>query len=256
MRIRLFVLFLGLLCVAGRANAQDSPENYHLEVGVMFWKPAPEILISSGTQATTIDLINQFAIEKERVREFRVVLKASQKHKIRFSTVPIDYTGNATLNQTIVFRGQTYTVGVPTTAELKWTLMRIGYEWDPIATNMGFVGLFTDVKYNKMTATLSAPAPIGTQTFERNVPVPTIGGIARGYLAKYVSVTGEFTALKLNKSSFNAKFYDFDLYGTANFGQYVGAQFGYRSVTVDYVIDDDTGNLKMKGPYFGGVLRF
>jgi hypothetical protein len=37
---------------------------------------------------------------------------------------------------------------------------------------------------------------------------------------------------------------------------FVGAQIGYRSVTVDYVVDDDTGNLKMKGPYFGGLIRF
>ena len=41
-----------------------------------------------------------------------------------------------------------------------------------------------------------------------------------------------------------------------DFGRYIGAQLGYRSVTVDYVVDDDTGNLKMKGLYFGGLIRF
>ncbi len=216
-------------------------------------------MISSGTAGTPIDFVSQFAVEDKRFREFRVVLKAAPKHKLRYSTVPIKYSGSATLNQSITFQGQTFNAGVPATAELKWTLMRFGYEWDSIATSMGFAGVFVDVKYNKMNAQLSADPPVGTQTFERNVGVPTLGGIGRAYLSQFISVTGEFTALKLKRGSLgvkNAKLYDFDVYGTANFGRYIGAQLGYRSVTVDYVVDDDTGNLKMKGMYFGGLIRF
>ena len=249
---------MGALCLAGRASAQDSPENYHMELGAMFWKPSPEVVISGGTGGTPVDFVTQFSIEDKRFREFRVVLKVAQKQKLRYSTVPFTYSGSATLNQSITFQGQTFPAGVPATADLKWTLMRFGYEWDSIATSMGFAGLFVDVKYNKMNAQLSAPS-IGTQTFERNVAVPTLGGIGRAYLSQFISVTGEFTALKLKRGSLgvkNAKLYDFDVYGTANFGRYIGAQLGYRSVTVDYVVDDDTGNLKMKGLYFGGVLRF
>ena len=249
---------MGILCMAGPAGAQDSPENYHIELGAMFWKPSPQVLIASGSAGTPIDFVSQFSIEDKRFREFRVVLKAAQKQKLRYSTVPFTYSASATLNQSITFQGQTFTAGVPATADLKWTLMRFGYEWDSIATSMGFAGLFVDLKYNKMNAQLSAPS-VGTETFERNVAVPTLGGIGRAYLSQLISVTGEFTALKLKKGSLgvkNAKLYDFDVYGTANFGRHVGAQLGYRSVTVDYVVDDDAGNLKMKGLYFGGVLRF
>jgi hypothetical protein len=222
----------------------------------MSWKPSPEVVISSGRLGTPIDFINQFSIADKRFTELRVVLKPARRHKLRFSTIPIKYSGRTTLNQRITFKGQTYNVGVETSSELKWTLMRGGYEWDPIASNLGFAGIFVDVKYNQMHAQLTAPAPAGTQAFDRNVPVPTAGGIVRGYLTRYVSLTGEATAVKLNRSTFNAKLYDFDVYGIANFGRYVGAQFGYRSITVDYVVDEDTGNLKLKGPYFGGVVRF
>jgi hypothetical protein len=149
----------------------------------------------------------------------------------------------------------TYNVGIPTTAELTWTLMRLGYEYDFVSRPMGFAGVFTDVKFNKVNATLTA-SPVGSATFERNVPVPTIGGIARGYATQFVSFTAEFTGLKVNHDTFDAKFYDFDLYGTANFGRNVGAQFGYRSVTVDYTVDNDAGNMKLKGPYVGGLVRF
>ena len=244
-----------LCCVAAPARAQGSPEDFHLEAGLLFWSPAPDVVLTSGTLGTPVDFVNTFEVEKKRLRDFRVVLKAGRKHKIRYSSTPIHYDGTATLVQTIRFRGQTYSVGVPTTADLKWTLMRIGYEWDPIATSRGFVGVFADLKYNRMNAELSAPLVV-TQTFERNVAVPTVGGIARGYLSRNVSATAEFTGLTLDRQDFNAKFYDFDLYGTANFGRTFGLQIGYRSVTVDYDIESDAGNLKLKGRYWGAVVRF
>jgi hypothetical protein len=83
-----------------------------------------------------------------------------------------------------------------------------------------------------------------------------------------VSITAEFTGFtmpgfigsrisdSLSGDDFDAKMYDFDLYGTVNFGPYVAAQGGYRSIVADYLVDDDAGDLKMKGMYFGGLVRF
>jgi hypothetical protein len=52
------------------------------------------------------------------------------------------------------------------------------------------------------------------------------------------------------------KFWDFDLYGTVSAGRNFGVQGGYRSVVADYIVDEDTGDLKMKGLYFGALVRF
>jgi hypothetical protein len=41
-----------------------------------------------------------------------------------------------------------------------------------------------------------------------------------------------------------------------NFNDHIGAQAGYRSLTVFYRVDEDEGDLKMKGLYFGAVVRF
>jgi hypothetical protein len=74
-----------------------------------------------------------------------------------------------------------------------------------------------------------------------------------------VSITGEFTGFKVPDSlsdEFEAKLYDFDIYATVSFGRTLGVQAGYRSLTAEYLVDDDAGELKLKGPYFGGVLRF
>jgi len=254
MKIRLPLLAAAILCVSSAASAQSSPENFGFEGSLIFWKPSPEIVLTSGSLGTPVDFINTFGVEDKRFRSYRTVVKGG-KHKIRFSKEDIKYDADATLTQTIRFQGQTYTVGVPATAELKWALTRIGYEWDPVATARGFVGLVFDLKYSNVKAQLSAPG-ITTEIFEHKIPVPTIGGTARGYLTQYISVTGELTGFKVNRSDFVAKFVDFDLYGTANLGRNLGVQYGYRSVTVNYDIDADAGDLKLKGPYFGLLVRF
>ena len=41
-----------------------------------------------------------------------------------------------------------------------------------------------------------------------------------------------------------------------NFTDHFGVQAGYRSFDVFYRVDSDEGDLKIKGFYFGGLVRF
>ena len=72
-----------------------------------------------------------------------------------------------------------------------------------------------------------------------------------------MSITGELAGLGsggLFGEDYRAHYIDFDLYGTVNFNDHVGAQVGYRSFNVYYLIKKDEGNLDLKGLYFGGAL--
>jgi len=279
MRTRLPAVALLCLLLSARAEAQfkvadpASGENFHVELGLMFWQPTPELLIQTGALAalgeTEVDFVQEFAIEKKRFREFRGVLRAGRKHKLRVSHVLMAYNETATLQRTITFGGRTFPVSVPATADLEWNLWRFGYEWDFVATDRGVVGFITELRHNRVSAALEATG-IGSELTEATAFVPTIGAILRVYPHKHFSLTAEFTGFKMpgfigsklsdsldgDADDFEAKTYDLDLYGTVSFGRYVGVQAGYRSVTADYVIDDDAGNLKMKGMYFGGLVRF
>jgi len=247
-------LVLTLLCMASPAFAQGVPEDFHVEAGVMLWRPSPDVLVASGTLGTPVDFVNTFAVDDKWLVDLRVVLKAARKHKLRFSVDPIKYEGTETLTEMIRFRGQTYSIGVPTTATLDWTLIRVGYEWDALVTERGFAGLIFDLKYNKLKADLSSV--VIAQAYERNIAVPTIGGIWRGYFSQNIAITAEFTGLKFDRSDLNGTFYDFDIYGTGNFGRSAGVQVGYRSMKVDYTSDTDSGKLKLNGPYAGAFVRF
>ena len=79
------------------------------------------------------------------------------------------------------------------------------------------------------------------------------------YVAPNISITGELDRVQDSDSideRYQAHYFDFDLYGTVNFNDYVGAQIGYRSLDLGYIFEDDHGDFKAKGIYFGGVVRY
>src|SRR5688500_999405 len=186
-RSMLFVLCAGLL-LAGRAEAQfavsdPAPgEDYTVELGLMFWQPTPTLLIQAGalTQITggEVDFVQEFGIENKTFTEFRIVARPGRKHKIRFSRVAMRYDEEAILQRTVTFGGRTFNIGAPATADLKWDLYRIGYEWDFVARDRGFVGVIAELKHNKVSADLAA-AGFGSEFYEATAPVPSIGVIGR-----------------------------------------------------------------------------
>jgi hypothetical protein len=276
MQIRLVAAALLSLLLSTRAEAQfrvpePAPgENYHVELGLMFWEPTPGLLIQTGSLAALgqgqVDFVQEFGIENDRFREFRSVIKTGRKHKLRVSHVLAEYNATATLQRTISFGGQTFPVSVPATADLKWKVWRFGYEYDFVAADRAVVGFVTELKFNQVSADLSAPG-FGSELTDVSAPVPTIGGLLRVYPHKTFSLTAELTGFKagfiarkisdaIEDDDADATVFDLDLYGTVNFGSHVGAQLGYRSLTADYVIDEDAGDLELKGWYFGGLIRF
>ena len=260
-----------LLAAASPASAQygsrtlsdpATGESYRVEIGGYLWSPTPTVLITSeslGIIGSQIDFVEDFDIENETFRQLKVVLRPGRKHKLRFEYTPIRYSNeDARLSRTIVFNGQRFDVSLPVDTSLKWNAMRFGYEWDFIYRDRGFLGLLLEAKYTDVEAEI-ANVFVGREFVSARAPIPAIGLIGRVYPVPNVSITGEFSGFRLPESideNYAGRYYDFDLYGTLNFSDNFGVQGGYRSLTVFYRVDEDEGDLKMKGLYFGGVVRF
>ena len=114
-------------------------------------------------------------------------------------------------------------------------------------------------KLTDIQASLQA-APIGTEFARAQAPIPNIGGIGRVYVVPNISITGELDRLQDSRqastSDYQAHYFDFDLYGTVNFNDYVGAQIGYPQPGPRLLVEGDHGDFKVKGIYFGGVVRY
>lgn len=241
-------------------------EDYHVEISGSLWSPTPDIVISSeslGIAGSAVDFVTDLGLEKTTFKQLKVVLRPGLKHKFRFEYTPIKYAADKTLQTTFVFNGQRYSVGLPVTSEVEWKAYRFGYEYDFVSRDRGFFGMVLEAKYTDIQASLTASFA-GLQDTEfthARAPIPALGVIGRVYPAPNISITGEWTGFKLpdaasDTDKYGGKFYDFDLYGTVNFSDHIGAQLGYRSFDVYYKVKTDNGTMTLKGLYFGATARF
>jgi len=275
-RIAAVVCLAGVLW-ASQADAQfrapEAPapgENFHVELALMLWKPTPGIVIGSDSlravNATGVDLVQQFGIEDKRFNEFRTVLQGG-KSKVRISHVDIVYNEAATLQQAVVIGGRSFNIAADATADLDWELWKVGYEHDFVKTGRGFFGFIADMHFNHVVANLSATSQgftAGSLT-DKKVPFPALGLIGRVYPHKNVGITAEWSGFKMpgfiadklaDTGNGTAHLKNFDVSVTGSITRYIGVQGGYRALTADYLLDSDSGDLEMKGIYFGGLLRF
>ena len=155
------------------------------------------------------------------------MIRPDRKNKLRFEYTPMTYDAVGKLTADVIFNGIRFPVTFPVNTNLQWKAYRFGYEHDFVATSKGFVGLILEAKYTDIQATLSN---VRASEFARaRAPIPAIGGIARVYVVPNISITGEFSGIKLPggvDADYRAKYYDFDLYGTVNFSDHFGAQAG------------------------------
>jgi len=245
-----------------QSNTRATGETWHVEVSFGFTNPPPDIVVSSkalGIIGSEVDAQEDLGMQRQWQWGFNATLRPAKKHKFRFSYGPINYSAETVVQRTIVFNGQGFQVGLPVNSEIKWAAYRFGYEYDFVYRDRWFVGLVLDAKYSDVEVKLTNPLTV--EWVKVKAPIPTIGGIVRVYPAANISVTGEFTGFKLPNAEgllegYEGHWYDLDIYGTLNFSDNFGVQGGYRSIDVSYRKDQDSGDLKLKGPYFRGVVRF
>lgn len=234
-------------------------ETYHVEFSGGLWNATPAFVVSSealGIRGTNIDFVSDLGVARKSFPEAHLVLRASQKHKFRLDFVPIKYTLDATVVRDLIFNGQRFRAGIPVTGLIEWRAWRFGYEYDFIYRDRGFVGFIAEAKYTDVSVTLASP--IGLDEFtQARAPIPAIGGIGRVYVAPNISATVEITGFKLEIDEANSgRYIEVDVYGTLNFTDNVGVKVGYRSLDVGFRVDLDEGDLKLKGIYVSGVVRF
>jgi hypothetical protein len=258
-----------LFCVAAPAAAQYKPqavdqpatgESYHIEGGVGYWFPTSNLSVASeqlGIIGSNIDFKRDLGLTDQRFPVMTLQLRPARSHKFRFQYTPVTYTQTATLSARLVFNGIAYNVGLPVNSTLDWKTYEIGYEYDFVVKNWGFVGFDLQAKYTDVNVALTSP--VASEFAHARGPIPALGGIARYYIVPNISVTGEVTAFKIPDtvdSQYNAHYVDIDVYGTLNFTNNIAINGGYRSRDVGYLIKSDSGAFVLRGIYFGAVLRY
>src|SRR5262245_22696329 len=92
----------------------------------------------------------------------------------------------------------------------------------------------------------------------REGPLPAIGGFGRFYVIPEVAINFELTGFKVPDvdARYSGNYFDWNIHGTFNVNDYVGMQVGWRRMTTFLNIDNDLGDTKFQGIWFGGVVRY
>jgi hypothetical protein len=260
---------VALFVVAAPAAAQYQPrplndpatgETWHIEATADWWMPTADMVVASeslGIQGSSIDLKRDLGVTDQRFPQLQLQLRPSPRHKFRFQYSPIKYVASATLPHDIVFNGIRYRLGLPVNSSLDWKTYRIGYEYDFVVKNRGFVGFIVEAKYTDVKVQLDSP--LATEFARARGPIPALGGIGRVYVVPNISITGELTAFKIPDSidsRYNAHYLEWELYGTVNFTDHIGLKGGFHNTDVGYLIKTDSGTFVLRGLFFGAVLRY
>jgi hypothetical protein len=237
-------------------------ENYHVEFAANLWSPGPDFVFRSeglGIPGTEIDLDADLGLSQKQMYELRLVLRPSRRTKFRFHYMPMKYTGDTVLSKDIIFNGILFPIRIPVQTDFTWKAYRGTFEYDVLYHERGYLGFLLEAKYADTVLKLNSP--ISNEFVEARAPIPAIGAAGRFYVLPFLSITGEFTYFRLpdsvaQKEDVSLNTFDYDIYGTVNIGNNFGIQAGYRSMDMAFSIDLDSGSVKLKAPYFGGVIRF
>ena len=117
--------------------------------------------------------------------------KFTRKNHFYLVAAPFIQSSQVTLSRTIVFRGQTFSVGAVVQGKLSAIVYTPGYQYDIIRGKRGHIGLAAQINLFDSTGTLSAAAQVtsgGTQQAAASAqasllaPIPVAGPEFRLYL--------------------------------------------------------------------------
>lgn len=234
-------------------------DRYRVEVSGTLWNPSVAGLVSSeqfGIIGDQIDFTSDLGYKPTKFGDFRAVLRPSRKAKFRFQYTPISYQATTDFKRDIVFNGIRFPVSLPVTSTFEWKVLRVGFEYDFIANNRGFIGMLIEGRYTSFKTELTTA--IAEEFTSAKVPMPAIGAVGRIYVIPEIAVDFEVSAFKLPDidPDYQANYFDWDIHGTFNFNDYVGVQVGWRRMTTYIYIQEDTGDLKFQGLWFGAAVRY
>jgi hypothetical protein len=253
---------------AGAQQRQSQPPNlavgekWSIEFGIGTWSPAPISTVSAGSggaAGSEISGESDLGFEDRLLKRFSFAFRPGWKHKIRVAYEPASYDASATLARALLFGGQTFPAGDTVASSLHWKGWRFGYEYDFIYRPRFFAGLILESRYDDIEVSMAGTSAAAVSSL--HTAFPMAGGIVRVYPLSNVSLTAEFTGMRLwgelgGLTNCSGHAFDLDLYATLNFRDSFGIRSGYRSMEVNYEWDVNRDELARRGFYVMGLMRF
>lgn len=255
------ILFYYFPAFAEEGEEKGVGDNFIVELEGRYWMPKLNANIKLSDYGlvtevigTDIDVVKDLGIKNKGFFSGRIILKLSERNKIRFSYLPLYYSAENAISRSISFGGTTFTAGTVVKTELRADVYDITYEFDAIKGDIGFLGIVVGVKYFDLYGKLESTFPPYMEDGGGQAPIPVIGLAGRIYPIKYFNISGEITGLSVGQASI----YDAELAINVNPIKYVGLSGGYRVINISAEGDNDKdkATLRLHGPFVALMARF
>jgi outer membrane protein len=255
---KVFAVAALLCCVALPAGAD---EMVSLKAGYQLLSPEGTFAVSSSALiGTPIDLETNLGYDDS---ENLTAELAFQFGPVRLSAgyLPIKFSGQGTLNQTVNFGGQTFSGTAQAASDVEIDLYDIGlvvnllnFDDTPVRFQLGpeLAVKIVDADLSMTGESTAAPGVRITESESVVAPIPTLGARARVGLADWVGLVGRVGYMEYQDNSFLDADAQIEFSPVPFFGIYGGYRYFDVQVDESEVLID----AQFSGPYVGAFLRF
>jgi hypothetical protein len=230
-----------------------------------YWMPefSGDFRLDRGRiRGTTIDVKDDAGLDDENFFFGEAWLRAG-RHRLSLSAMRVDYSGQKTLSQDIVFGGRTFSVEGRAKSSLEYTSFDLAYQYDLIRLEgvlAGFsLGPILQLTYLDGEVKMSGDGTINgvtglleaSRSFQ--IPLPLIGAGARlGLLAGWLEARARAVGIAYRNDALWEIQAEAALTPTP-FLEFIG---GYRRFVIDVESDGVLLHYTQSGPYLGAALVF
>jgi hypothetical protein len=212
------VLTLALIATLAHADDYLSPTNerVRLSLGFMHLSSTTNIRLDStgGLPGTFLNAESVLGLDKTDFEpKFQAMVRAGERHRLRFDYFTLDRTGYATLSAPIVFRDVFLLTRDPVQTNLSMRTLGITYEYSFIhREKFELAGTFslndTDISARARVTTQTRHV---NQTEDQAGPFPTFGLDSTYVLSKrfYLDARAQYFKLNVDHLSGSMGFYEF-----------------------------------------------
>lgn len=254
-RLVLAGILFGL--TAWAQTATESPEDFRIEVTGSAW-----LLNSAGriqANGSPIDLVTDLGAQQEQPTFYgQIVFKPGRRHRIILEGTPFEIHGYNTIDRSVSYRGQTFSVSQTLQSSADMTYFFGGYQYDVLTGPMGHLGFSAGAAYLSATGSIQAVQTNTVASKSEVIGLPLAGAEFRIFPIpghRIFEVDGGMRGMGFGS-------YGHYVEATGNAGVGLGPVTflaGYRGVNVDLHVSSNGGSgitARLQGPIFSMMFRW
>jgi hypothetical protein len=195
--LTLFALVGAVLPAHASDKDKEDYDAYKLRFDLFWFYSKPTGSFTSKGNTGLLDLEKDIGFNSYSTFDGKVDWKFTRKNHLYFIATDFDQMKTVTLNRTVVFQGQTFTVGSVATGELHALVLIPGYEYDFIRRKRWNLGAQVQLDIFDVSGSLNAAAQVNNGVPQSAVfssgtiraPLPVAGPEIRFYPASRFFVT-------------------------------------------------------------------